>query len=377
MNTIIRKIGMGGKTLVSLFSGIAKAARGAALPLLIAASAILPARGDGLAITPATLPDGMEQVAYKQTFTASGGSGSYSWYSVPWAMETAASTYAVGANETPLWEGAQSFSTNFAYRLPFPFPYRGVLRDTIWLNTRGWFYLEDGHEAPFYYPSNSSLGYGYNGIAALWTFSANVSGFVDTSVEGEVSFRFESDCDDCRAAYRLTLKSDGTIRLSYRQDENDTLNGNPRVIGLSAYDTTTYSSDSLPVGSESDGIPTQDYLFTTYGLPPGLSFNSSYYDYETYTYSTAVYGTPRETGNVKFALRLVDRNDNSSVTNFYAFAIVENPDRPPVVDAFTPAATNTPIMLSVGQTRDFHVDVTDPVDGEFDVNWYFMSEDNQ
>ncbi len=142
MNTIIRKIGMGagGGALVSPLSRIAKAARGAALPLLVAASAILPARGDGLSITPATLPDGMEQVAYKQTFTASGGLGSYSWYSVPWAMETAASTYAVGANETPLWDGAQSFSTNFAYRLPFPFPYRGVLRDTIWLNTRGLVY---------------------------------------------------------------------------------------------------------------------------------------------------------------------------------------------------------------------------------------------
>ena len=51
MNTIIRKIGMGGKTLVSLFSGITKAARGAALPLLIAASAILPAFAD-LYVTP-------------------------------------------------------------------------------------------------------------------------------------------------------------------------------------------------------------------------------------------------------------------------------------------------------------------------------------
>ena len=51
MSTIIRKIGMGGKTLVSLFSGIAEAARGAALPLLIAASAILPAFAD-LYVTP-------------------------------------------------------------------------------------------------------------------------------------------------------------------------------------------------------------------------------------------------------------------------------------------------------------------------------------
>ena len=143
------------------------------LTILAAAfAAFTPAMADGLAITPATLSDGMEQVAYKQTFTASGGSGSYSWYSVPWSMETAASTYAVGANETPIWEGAQSFTTNFAYRLPFPFPYRGVLRDTIWLNTRGWFFLEGGHSAPFYYPSNSSLGNGYNGIAAIRRTSA-------------------------------------------------------------------------------------------------------------------------------------------------------------------------------------------------------------
>ena len=38
MNTTIRKIGPGDRTLVSLFSEIAKAARGAALPLLIATS---------------------------------------------------------------------------------------------------------------------------------------------------------------------------------------------------------------------------------------------------------------------------------------------------------------------------------------------------
>ena len=52
MSAIIRKIGMGrGETLVSLFFEIAKAARGAALPLLIVASAILPAFAD-LYVTP-------------------------------------------------------------------------------------------------------------------------------------------------------------------------------------------------------------------------------------------------------------------------------------------------------------------------------------
>ena len=81
MNTTIRKIGPGDRTLVFLFSGIAKAARGAALPLLIAASAILPARGDGLSITPATLPDGMEGVPYRQTLFVEGGDQTYyEWY---------------------------------------------------------------------------------------------------------------------------------------------------------------------------------------------------------------------------------------------------------------------------------------------------------
>ena len=89
MNTIIRKIGMGGKTLVSPLSGITKAARGAALPLLIAASAILPAQGDGLAITPTEMPVATQQVYYAQAFTASGGEGSYSWSVVPWTCETA------------------------------------------------------------------------------------------------------------------------------------------------------------------------------------------------------------------------------------------------------------------------------------------------
>ena len=117
MSTIIRKIGMGGKTLVSPLSGITKAARGAALPLLIAASAFLPARGDGLAITPATLPDGMEGVPYNQTLFVEGGDqSSYQWRELHASWTTAACSYQVSANEQTVtlanmagWQGGTIF----------------------------------------------------------------------------------------------------------------------------------------------------------------------------------------------------------------------------------------------------------------------------
>ena len=103
MKTIIRKIAGRGKTLASLFGGA----------LVIVASASITARGDGLAITPATVPNAMQQVYFEQSFTASGGSGSYDWDAwqvMPWTCTEEASAYAVGENETPLWDGAQSFT---------------------------------------------------------------------------------------------------------------------------------------------------------------------------------------------------------------------------------------------------------------------------
>ena len=137
MNTTIRKIGPGDRTLVFLFSGIAKAARGAALPLLIAASAILPARGDGLSITPATLPDGMEGVPYRQTLFVEGGDQTYDeWYQHHASWTTAACSYQVSANETPLWEGRKS-SGNVAYDLPFAFPFCGRTYDKVYVTTKG------------------------------------------------------------------------------------------------------------------------------------------------------------------------------------------------------------------------------------------------
>ena len=189
MSTIIRKIGMGGKTLVPPLSGIAKAARGTALPLLIAASAILPARGDDLAITPATLPVATQMVAYAQTFTASGGSGSYNWSVVPWTCETAEPTYSVGANETPLWDGT-AMKGNTAYKLPFTFPYCGTQYDTIYVDSHG-FLMFDPNYSSSDYAHTSYLSYGYTGLAVLWKNYAEASGWVDTSVDGQVSFRFE------------------------------------------------------------------------------------------------------------------------------------------------------------------------------------------
>ena len=72
-----------------------------AIVALVATSAALPLMADGLAITPTEIPAATQQVYYAQTFTASGASGGLSWSTVAWKVESAASTYAVGASETP------------------------------------------------------------------------------------------------------------------------------------------------------------------------------------------------------------------------------------------------------------------------------------
>jgi len=81
--------GRGMKTLSYISAMVVAVAIGATL------------RADELAITPTTLPDGMEGVGYSQFFTATGGSESYSWYTVPATWRAAECTYAVTANETP------------------------------------------------------------------------------------------------------------------------------------------------------------------------------------------------------------------------------------------------------------------------------------
>ena len=143
---------------------------------------------DPLAITPATLPVATQQVAYAQTFTATGGSGSYSWSVVPWSYETAEPTYSAGANETPLWEGSQ-MKGNTACKLPFTFPYCGTQYDTIYVDSHG-FLMFDPDYSSSDYAYKSYLSYGYTGLAVLWKNSAYASGWVDTSVDGQVSFRF-------------------------------------------------------------------------------------------------------------------------------------------------------------------------------------------
>ena len=147
-------------------------------------AALTSAFADDLAIAPSTISNAMQQVYFEQSFTATGGSGSYSydgWKVMPWTCAEEASSYAVGANETPLWDGAQSFNTNYcflAYELPFSFPWRGGSYDQVRITTRGIIFLgeERGGQSYFYDwdPYGSYLGKDYPVLAPLWTYSYNV-----------------------------------------------------------------------------------------------------------------------------------------------------------------------------------------------------------
>ena len=332
-------------------------------------AALTSAFADDLAITPATLPDGMEGVQYDQWFTATGGgdSPSWQWYTVPASYATASSTYQVSENETPLWEG-QDQRGNVEYTLPFAFPFGGRMIDKVYISPVGAILFKDDF-IDDNYVRNSSLYYRY-GIAVFWCETSKVEAYVDTNVANEVSFRFESFSQYGTWAARATLKKDGTIRCSYRQTGN-TFSDTTRVIGVA------FSGNYLPVGAESDGIPATDIVFTTYGLPAGLQFSSGSWDPDTSLYRPRLYGKVAEACDVKFAVRVYDDNDSSvAATNFYAFSIVRNPNRPPVIGAYTPADTNIVRVLDIGDTLDFNVAVTDEAGGPFDVKWEFIHDSN-
>ena len=336
--------------------------------VLAAVSAILSVRGDGLAITPATLPDGMEGVPYSQTLFVEGGDQtSYQWREVHASWTTAACSYQVSANETPLWEGRKS-SGNVEYALPFAFPFGGKTYDKVYVGTHGFLFFKNA-SVDQTYPYNSDLYY-YTGVAPFWCDTSNVEGYVDASVANEVSFRFESFSSGTGTwAARVTLKSDGTIRYAYRQDGN-TFNSD-RTIGVGFSECGDYTY----VGDVTDGIPTTDIVFETYGLPDGLQLNENYYqDPDTGVYGSVLSGTLNEACDVKFAVR-ARTNYVDIATNFYRFSIVRNPNRPPVIDAFSPADTNEVIFLNLGDTATFNVAVTDEAGDPFDVKWEFMRKD--
>ena len=333
----------------------------------VAASLFFSARGDDLAITPATLPDGMEGVPYNQTLFVEGGDqSSYQWRELHASWTTAACSYQVSANETPLWEGRKS-SGNVVYDLPFAFPFGGKTYDKVYVGTHGFLFFKNA-SVDQTYPYNSDLYY-YTGVAPFWCDTSNVEGYVDANVANEVSFRFESFSTGTGTwAARVTLKSDGTIRYAYRQDGN-TFNSD-RTIGVGFSECGDYTY----VGGETDGIPATDIVFQTYGLPAGLQLRD-YQDPDTDIRGSVLTGTLNEACDVKFAVRACT-NYVGVATNFYSFSIVRNPNRPPVIDAFTPADTNAVIFLTLGDTATFNVAVTDEAGDPFDVKWEFLSRGN-
>ena len=352
-----------------------------AIVALVATSAALPLMADGLAITPTEIPAATQQVYYAQTFTASGASGGLSWSTVAWKVESAASTYAVGASETPLWDGAKTFYTNIVYTLPFAFPYRDQSFTNLYIRADGILFFTRGRNE--YYSSVGNFDYLYNVLVPFWMEEAeNVEGYVDTSVANEVSFRFEASYTNssevaCKFAYCVTLKSDGTIRYSYRQDAGDTIGDSRRAVGLSYYDAVNYNHFSLPVGEESDGIPTCDYVFTTYtGYPNGFTFQGNYdYSSELYYPTATLSGQTSEFGTWTLGVSVYDAGTSTATTNSYTLTVAENPDKPPVFDAFTPADTNTVRALAIGDSLNFHVEASDPKGGPFDITWTFLDAD--
>ncbi|MCK6455580.1 MAG: S8 family serine peptidase [Phycisphaerae bacterium] len=182
----------------------------------------------------------------------------------------------------------------FDYTLPFAFPFWGNSYTAVKVASDGW--INFGAYVGSTYNNSVALLAANRRIAVLWDdLKTNQVGgdiFVDTSVSGQVTFRWNAvvRSTGLQATFSATLHSDGRIRLNYGAG-NDSLTA---TVGVSKGDNVNYvvsSYNALPSLSNADSLDVERSQ-----LPPGLSM----------TTAGVISGTPGVAGSFKPIFRLSD-----------------------------------------------------------------------
>jgi len=344
------------KTLKTLF------AAGAAVVLFLATSV-----AQAVTIDTASLPNGTEMVAYNQTLTASGGTAPYTWTAARQAMTRQANTWSevsslgTSLGTTPSFGGIDDGA--WSVQLPFAFPFYGENYTNVWVTSNGNIFFSNDLS------SDPRMSSEYNRdegklkqakmLAVGWCDSATDSDhpiYALTAADRAV-IRFDLDNSSgniIKAA--AELKADGSIILRYSTDDSANVNSSCAV-GVSAGNGSDYIYYNYSSG-QLHGTAVEDVVFTVspYTLPEGVTLSSG----------GVLSGTAMVAGDYGFIAKATD-NAAAEATKYFSLVIDENLNRPPVIDAQTPAATGA--SVAHGSAIDFTVTASDPESGALTYSW--------
>ncbi len=223
-------------------------------------------------VTASNLPMAALNVPYSTTLQAQGGTSPYVWSPAPGGtyLESSPSPGWLGGGTAKGWRADDQ---TWSLTLPWPFPYYGVNRTSVWVCSNG--YLDFGSSDAEYSNSDSGL-ISKARIAPLWDDLTTDDYVGDdiyvTSNASYVAIRWAAHTYS--GGYPVNVEAvlyrDGTIKFNYGAAHS----GISPTIGLAMGDGTHYTLSSR---DNAYSIPANvSSLFTRTGLlPPGLTLSSS------------------------------------------------------------------------------------------------------
>jgi hypothetical protein len=265
--------------------------------------------------TASNLPTCTVNSGYNTALQAQGGGKPYAWSIDPGGAYTegALNSGWVGGGAAQGWR-ADDQSWNLA--LPWPFPYYGINRTSVWVCSNG--YLDVGTNAATYENSDQELIANAR-IAPLWddlvTTGAGDDIYITTNTDRVVvRWAAHTYSSGYPASAEAVLYRDGTIQFNYGAGQS----GFSPTVGLSRGDGTHYILSAQDHASFTPaGLST---LFLEAGsLPPGLSLSPS----------GAITGTPTQAGLFRFIVCLGDAGlPAQTVQEWFSLEVVNPTDFP-------------------------------------------------
>jgi hypothetical protein len=232
-------------------------------------------------------------VPYSNPLPARGGTTPYHWTlnATGGFVETSPSAGWLGGGTAKTW---QADDQSWSLTLPWPFPYYGINRTSVWVCSNG--YLDFGSSTADYSNSDASLLSAVR-VAPLWedlvTTGTGDDIFVSTNAS-YVAIRWAAHTYTGSYAVNaeVVLYRDGSVKFNYGAAQSG-IGG--ATIGLSAGDSSHYT---LSTRDNATSIPANvSSLFSRTGLlPPGLTLSTS----------GVISGTATQLGSYTFSLHLDD-----------------------------------------------------------------------
>lgn len=259
-------------------------------------------------ITSGNPPIGKVGVPYSATLASTGGTAPFTWSE--FLDDPSYTLTDLGAQPFAGGGVAQSFQADegrLAVDLPFLFPYYETSYSRVWVTPNGCIDLAPLDSEAY---NTSGILRALPRIAGLWDdlttdAAAGQDVYVDTSVGGQVRFRWEAERvgSGLPANFSITLHQDGRIRFDYGSGNT----GLSPTVGISR----SHSGDVLLAATHDAQTTLTDadsLEFTLQGsaLPPGLSLSPS----------GVLSGIPLTAGTFTFRVRVRDAQHRTHQKRF-------------------------------------------------------------